>query len=282
VSGERVAEVFGRAAPTFDQVGPRFFAHFGRRLAELAELPAEAAVLDVAAGRGANLFPAAERIGPRGRAVGIDLSAGMVRELAAEVGRSSMRHVEVCRMEAERLAFAETSFDAVLCGHAIYYFAGAIHEFHRVLKPGGQVGLSIVARGSHDWLWEAFRSHSPAADAQTEGEEGEQAEPALDTLAGLERLLAQGRFEDIQIVDEQADLVYADEEEWWATMWTMGCRGMMEAMGPGRLVRFQADIVQRLQAFRRSDGFHIPFRVLLARGTKPGQAPRGVGHLEGA
>ncbi len=36
---EGVVGVFGRAAPTYDSVGPRFFAHFGRRLVEIADLP---------------------------------------------------------------------------------------------------------------------------------------------------------------------------------------------------------------------------------------------------
>jgi hypothetical protein len=83
-------------------------------------------------GREASLFPAAEKVGPRGRIVGVDLSAGMVRELAADVERSTLRHISVCRMDAECLAFAEASFDAVLYG---------IHIPFRVLfvqgtKPG--------------------------------------------------------------------------------------------------------------------------------------------------
>jgi O-methyltransferase / aklanonic acid methyltransferase len=57
---QEVVGVFGRAAPTYDQVGPRPFAHFGRRLVELAELRPTDEVLDVAAGRGAVLFPAVD------------------------------------------------------------------------------------------------------------------------------------------------------------------------------------------------------------------------------
>jgi len=52
-----VAGIFGRAAPTYDRVGPRFFSHFGRRLVTLAQIPGGAKVLDVATGRGAVLFP---------------------------------------------------------------------------------------------------------------------------------------------------------------------------------------------------------------------------------
>ena len=60
---EQVAAVFGRAAPTYDSTGR--FAYFGRRLVAAANLAAGARVLDIAAGRGAILFPAAEQVGPR-------------------------------------------------------------------------------------------------------------------------------------------------------------------------------------------------------------------------
>ena len=69
-----IAGVFGRAAPIYDRIGPRFFAHFGRRLVELAEVPSGARVLDVATGRGAALFAAAEAVGRHGHVTGIDLS----------------------------------------------------------------------------------------------------------------------------------------------------------------------------------------------------------------
>ena len=42
---------------------------------------------DVGCGRGAILFPAAEKVGPTGRVVGIDQSEGMVNETAAEIER---------------------------------------------------------------------------------------------------------------------------------------------------------------------------------------------------
>ena len=38
---QEVTGVFGRAAPVYDRVGPRFFSHFGRRLAELAQIGVE-------------------------------------------------------------------------------------------------------------------------------------------------------------------------------------------------------------------------------------------------
>src|SRR5512140_3367880 len=102
---EGIIGVFSRAAPTYDRIGPRFFAHFGRVLVERAQLTPGAAVLDVAAGRGAVLFPAAQQVGTGGRVIGIDLSAEMVRETAAEIRNSGWQHVEMRQMDAEQLDF---------------------------------------------------------------------------------------------------------------------------------------------------------------------------------
>jgi len=81
-----------------------------------------AQVLDVGAGRGANLFPAAETVGPHGQVIGIDLAPGMVRETTAEIKRRNLPHVSMLQMDAEHLTFPDASFDVVLCGFAIFLF----------------------------------------------------------------------------------------------------------------------------------------------------------------
>src|SRR5437870_2451577 len=102
---DQIAAHFGKIAPTYDRVGPRWFAHFGRRLVELAQVPTGGTVLDVATGRGAVLLAAAERVGAGGRVVGIDLSEGMLRETAAEIERLGLRNSHVRQMDAEALQF---------------------------------------------------------------------------------------------------------------------------------------------------------------------------------
>src|SRR5262249_48963717 len=136
---QTMAGTFDRAAATYDQVGPRFFAHFGRGLVAAADPPPGASVLDVATGRGACLFPAAKRVGPAGRVAGIDLAEGMVAETAAQIERMHLAQAEVRRMDAEHLDFPDVTFDVVLCGFALFFFAdlaGTLGEFWRVLKPG--------------------------------------------------------------------------------------------------------------------------------------------------
>jgi ubiquinone/menaquinone biosynthesis C-methylase UbiE len=57
--------LFNTVCPDYD-AGPGCFAHFGRRLVEVANINAGAHVLDIASGRGAVLFPVAELVGDSG------------------------------------------------------------------------------------------------------------------------------------------------------------------------------------------------------------------------
>src|SRR5215471_4031514 len=111
-----VVGVFSRAAPTYDRIGPQVFAHFGERLVEWTRPAPNAAVLDVATGRGAVLLPAARHVGPGGRVVGIDMSAMMVSEIETDICSlcKETRHFEIRQMDAEHLNFPDASFDQVL------------------------------------------------------------------------------------------------------------------------------------------------------------------------
>ena len=133
---------FNRMATDFDPQGA--FAHFGQRLVEVVGVEPGQRVLDVATGRGAVLFPAAERVGTAGEAVGVDLAESMVRAANEEAERRGLG-TPVRVMDAEQLDFPDASFDRVLCGFGVMFFPHldqALGEFRRVLKPGGRLGVS--------------------------------------------------------------------------------------------------------------------------------------------
>lgn len=83
----QIRVVFDRLAPEYDAAGPACFAYFGRRLVEEAAVGYGQRVLDVACGRGAVLFSAAEPVGAAGEVIGIDLAAEMVRATNVEARR---------------------------------------------------------------------------------------------------------------------------------------------------------------------------------------------------
>ena len=69
----KAASTYNAAADHFDDEPLGFWARFGRRTVERLALRAGGAVLDVGCGTGASAIPAAERVGPSGRVIGVAL-----------------------------------------------------------------------------------------------------------------------------------------------------------------------------------------------------------------
>jgi arsenite methyltransferase len=105
-------------------------------------------VLDVAAGKGTSAIALAQEFGCD--IVGVDLGPVNVRDATEAADRAGLAgRVRFERGDAERLPFADASFDAVICECAFCTFPdkrAAAGEFARVLRPGGRVGLSDLTR----------------------------------------------------------------------------------------------------------------------------------------
>jgi ubiquinone/menaquinone biosynthesis C-methylase UbiE len=118
------------------------------RLGELLALTSQSQVLDVASGRGTSAFHLAQSFGCKVK--GVDLSeenVGLATQETAPRGLSGQVSFQLG--DAERLPFGDETFDAIVCECAFCTFPSkliAAQEFYRVLKPGGQLGLSDLTR----------------------------------------------------------------------------------------------------------------------------------------
>ena len=275
---QAVAGIFHRASATYDHVGPNFFAYFGRQLVEHAALPLHGRVLDVASGRGAVLFPAAEAVGPSGSVVGIDFAEGMAKETAREAFEGRVSNVEVRQMDAEHLDFPDVCFDAVLCGFAIFFFPQlerALAEFHRVLKPGGRIAVSTWGNQfDEDWEWyyRLIEKYLPPK-SQEDQKKDSSSEPDFDKPEGMEKIMRAAGFIDTQVVSEVAHFTYATKEEWWDALWSHGGRASLERIektcGPEALEQFKAESLEQIAAKKGSKDVGRSFHVLYTLAVKP-------------
>lgn len=95
------------------------------------------------------------------------------------------------------------------------------------------------------------------------------AAPSFDTPAKLETALQQAGFEDIEINIEDHDFVYADDEEWWLSLWSHGIRSRFEQLEAPALETLRAAMLRKVQVLKQPDGIHTLFRALFAVGRKP-------------
>ena len=266
---EESRRVFSEAAPIYDRIGPPIFSHFGQRLVDVSEMPLGANVLDVAAGRGAVLFPAAAKVGTSGRVIGIDFTAAMVRETAKDIASRKIANAEIRQMDAEQMEFDDAAFDCVTCGFAVWMFAEparVLQEFRRVLRPGGQVALSSWAADNpaQTWCHEVLRPFVAASASKLLATK----DVRFDTPLQLETVLRQSGFADIQITVEEMEFVYRSEEQYWSSLWSSGLRRPLEKMTADLLAQAKSEVIRKFQTFRQPDGFHKLSRALFACGRK--------------
>jgi O-methyltransferase / aklanonic acid methyltransferase len=271
-----IAGLYNRVASSYGRVGPDPFAYAGRGLVEHIGINESARVLDVGVGRGANLFPAAEKVGPHGQVIGIDLAEQMLRETGAEIERRGLPNASVLLMDAEHLTFEDASFDYVLCGFAIFlfpHFEQALAEFLRVLRPGGTAGLTVripgklgitVGRDGSLSRWYSKliseyheRYHFPLSGGGAR----------LD-LAELPTYLAQAGFVNVEVLEEQTEFIYADAQQWWDAKWTHGTRYSLEHMTPEVLAQFKAEVFARLAEEQKPDGIHEEWNLRYVIGIR--------------
>lgn len=265
----KVADFYTRVASDYDHVGPAVFTYFGQRMVELAGIEPGARVLDIAMGRGANLFIAAERVGASGQVIGIDIAEGMVRETSAAIQRRGVHNASVVQMDAECLTFAEASFDYALCNFAIFWFPQqeqALAEFFRVLRPRGTFGVALPGGSDERWRWyydvmdEYFQRYRiklpPLGDVRS------------SAWPTFQERMARAGFEHIRSVPVEGDIVYVDEQEWWNAKWMHGERYPLENMPPDMLASFKAEVLARLAPLKQDDGFHERWRVTCVFGEK--------------
>ncbi|MEZ2347933.1 arsenite methyltransferase [Terriglobus sp. RCC_193] len=197
---------------------------FGYSVEELTSIPAEAnmglscgnptaaahlrtgeVVVDLGSGGGLDVFLAAKKVGPEGRAIGIDMTPAMIHRARVNAASGGYTNVEFLQATIDNIPLPDGSVDCVISNCVLNLAPdkpAVFREIARILKPGGRLAISDIALKGE--LPQAI-ARSMAAYVGCIGG----AIQIEDYRAGL---LAAG-FGHVEIVDSDADLnAYAKVE----------------------------------------------------------------------
>jgi ubiquinone/menaquinone biosynthesis C-methylase UbiE len=245
----QLEKTYNAAADHYDHPALSFWDRFGRRTVERLSLAPGMNVLDVCCGMGGSAVPAAERVGPRGQVVAVDLAQNLLDKGAKRAAERGLANIEFRRADLEYLPFADRSFDVVICVFGIFFVPdlhGAVRGLWRLVRPTGFLAITSwgakLFEPADDKFWEAVRREN-AELVKSIKPWNRIVEPGP-----LRALLVECGVTDPVVVEEPGTHPLDTPEDWWTIILGSGYRSTVDALSPSDRERVR---VATIEAVRR-------------------------------
>ncbi len=142
----------------------------------LSELKSGETVLDLGSGGGMDCFLAAEKVGLKGKVIGVDFSEEMVKLAQKNAVEVNAKNVEFRLGDIENLPIEDETIDVIMSNCVINLALDkqrVFNEAYRVLKPGGRIVISdIVAENKlPEWLQKSLEAYAACIGGALEEKE---------------------------------------------------------------------------------------------------------------
>jgi ubiquinone/menaquinone biosynthesis C-methylase UbiE len=248
---------------------PALFGPWAEALVRSAEPKPGERLLDVACGTGVVARRAAANAGPQLKVTGIDLSAGMLK-VARDAAEREGLTISWDEGAAERLPYADGSFDLATCQFALMFFAdreAALTEMFRVLVEGGRAALSV---------WQPLDRHPfyqtlHASIQKRLGMSGVGDIFGLGDAGELNDLLARAGFHDIEIEPQSITARFPDPAGFLAgeidvdTAAIPSMQHLDAKARAGIVAAIRDDMEDAMREVTEGDHIVMPFHALLVR-----------------
>lgn len=207
-------------------------------------------------------------VGPTGILLASDVAPGMVDLLRRTVAGAA--NITVARLDARRLDLPDASVDAIVFRMGLMLVtapAEVLRECHRVLRPGGRLGIAVWAAPQHNpWLTSvgmAAMMHGLVSGGPPTGPGGPF---SLADPAALQELIRASGFADVTVDAVETEARFADADEHFATVISLASPLAAALAGAPEATRLvvRTTAAQLIEPHRTDDGLRVPGRALVS------------------
>ena len=251
------------AAGRYENAMARVTGHFVPFLLRAARIGIGQRVLDIATGTGLAAQAVLSVVGSDGHVTAADASASMVEQARLRLGKTA--NVDVCVADGQAMRVPEASFDAVICSLGLMFFPDperGLAEFHRVLRPGRHVAVSVLTVPQQSYNG---RINIVAARHKPELQNAIERTFRLGDAPRLRAMFATAGFRDVETTLEHHDFVLPSFSEYYEPFEAGGT-------STGEVLRQLPEAVrEEVRQSLSDDGgpVTVPVEFLIARATKP-------------
>lgn len=262
---------WGKIAEKFDIWLPQI-APVGHAILEKLNAQPGDTVLDMGSGTGEPALTLARSTNGQVQITGIDAADGMVQVAQRKVTEEGLQGIQFQTMPAEKMTFADGSFDRALCRFGVMLFEDplqGLQEMHRVLKPKGRFSLAVWSTPDTmptlNWSYEVFKDrvaeeyYPPLAKVTSLGK------PGL-----LESLLQKAGFDDYTVEARTFQYSFDSFDAYWDAMEASDILKMQyEQLSEDQRHLIRDEVGAFARDFIKDGQLVIPHDFLLAYGNKP-------------
>lgn len=267
-----VADSYDRRSQSYDN--SEWHVHICHRLLEYSQVSAGQTILDIGTGTGHLAIAAAQVVGDQGQVIGIDISAGMLKQAQSKVDALGLNNVEFQLADAEALDYPIHNFDHILSANTFPWMEdkeATLRLWHQFLKPGGRISIHTPADTAYVGavvLRRVFTKYSISLEASNR----------IGSVEQCQNLFINSGFEAVEVKTEQhgsytnLDKAKATWEEVVmrpsSTSLKVSGNGLSQ-LSSAQLAQAKTEFEAELEALQTEQGIWDDLTTLYILGRKP-------------
>ena len=263
-----IRQTFDLVAAGYETPTMRYFPFSADQLVMYLKPVQGERILDVATGTGLVAVAIGQMLGSAGRVQAIDISDSMLDKALQKVNQAGLGNIDLHNMDAERLDFKSSYFDAACCSFGLFFLPDMLQgskEILRVLKPGGRFVSTSFANTAFQPMAQLLREQLTVYGVSIP-EDNWYRLASDDECLGL---LTKAGFINTQVARKQMGYHLAGSLDWWDILYNSGFRGLLEQLEPSHLADFRHKHLAAIDKLKTDKGIWMDVEVIFSMGHRP-------------